>query len=60
VSERTDRFRRAAIWFAIVLVVAGGIISAITGSWLAVVLAAFCLANSVWLLMATRRTGVDR
>jgi hypothetical protein len=34
VSAKADRFRRAAIWFAIVLVTTGGIIGAIGGSWL--------------------------
>jgi hypothetical protein len=60
VSEKTDRFRRAAFWFAVVLVTAGGIIGASGGSWLLVALAVFFLANSAWLLMATRRTRLDQ
>jgi hypothetical protein len=60
VSLKTDRFRRAAFWFAVVLVTAGGIIGVIGGSWLLVALAVFFLANSAWFLMATRRTRPDQ
>ena len=59
-SEKSDRFRRAAIWFSVALFTAGGIIGAIGGSWLVVALTVFGLANSAWLLKATRRTRLDR
>jgi len=60
VSEKTDRFRRAAIWFSVVLFTPGGIIGAIGHSWLVVALTVFGLANSAWLLIATRRTRLDQ
>lgn len=58
-SEKTERFRRDAFWFAVVLVTAGGIIGAFGGSWLLVALAVFFLANRAWFLIATRRNRLD-
>ena len=43
-SAKTDRFRRAGAWSALLLLAVGAIISAIAGSWLGVALAASLLA----------------
>ena len=59
-SAKTDRLRRAAAWSGLLLVAVGGIISAIAGSWLVVVLAASLLAINAASLISRRRARPER
>jgi hypothetical protein len=58
VPSNTSRIGRAVVWLAIVLILAGGVLDAIAGSWPGVVLAAVGIAVCSLLLVMGRTRAV--